>query len=253
MKATNNTNNTSAKGLTMEALFAQFMEYAQAQGMDLSTSKGNTSKGNTSTSKGNTSKGNTSKGVRIQSMRMSYLPESFVQACKPETFTLSSSRDNHPFAIATAEVATSGNSTIVNALSVALSRGKKAQLSGDYVDAARAAFNARAIAEDAKDLSAFAAAHMLALTYLSIAAELSGLHAVLDVWAQSRANVIKSVRVERSALKAQNMRLVIERKGEGKRPIYLSVNTTASMDMRKVDAAFNRRLANQAAKKAAVK
>jgi len=114
--------------------------------------------------------------------------------------------------------------------------------------AIRAHAAATAAAELGRDDIATAAAE-LAHNALTVSGVYAAMDATASTWVSMRDDVT-AARFERHATaKSAAFRLVVSREGKG--DIYLTVNTTAAMDWRKIDAAYNKRLANQAAKSAA--
>ncbi len=164
------------------------------------------------------------------------------------SYVLTGKRENQATAKATAAAKATTDNTTAAALLAATAFAANAKDTTAAKKAANMANDAAAKATKASDTTATAAAKELALNALSVAGVYAYMDATAAEWVSMRDDV-KAARFERhNTAKASSMRLVVSREGKG--DIYLTVNTTASMDWRKIDAAYNKRLANQAKKEA---
>jgi len=144
-----------------------------------------------------------------------------------------------------------------NRLSVDLTTATAKAATATTADAAKAAAKAAhkvattAKANEANEakvtrLAVATAAKELALNSLSVGGAYAYMDATLETWVEMRPEV-KSARFERkTTAKKARMQLVIDLTEGGR--IYHTVNATASLDFRKIDAALDRKLANRAKK-----
>lgn len=98
------------------------------------------------------------------------------------------------------------------------------------------------------DYAAAAALKEYALATLTVGGVYAAMDATAAKWAAMRSDVESAEYRRHDTAKASTMQLVVKCAAGG--TVYLTVNTTAAADWRKIDAAFDRKLANRAARAA---
>ena len=115
--------------------------------------------------------------------------------------------------------------------------------------AAKDAEAAAQLATKAGNATAAAAAHELALAAVTLAGVFRYMDTTAKAWADMRGDITDVTFERHTTAKKATMRLVVKNT-TSRGPVYLTVNTTAAIDWRKIDANYTKRLDKQAAKAA---